>query len=167
MSRILVKGARPLRPCGTRLRFRGQREQWQESRSVAALPLSYGRDFLPYTTEIDLCAVIGNRVNWLGRPFYLMHPLDAPKIRTLPWAQQSMEVPQIQPVERKEDACPIKTSHRPHGSVTGTGHPGLNPEWRILSTRPASSHKPNKSAVSDMRIITPRPCKLITIACGG
>ncbi len=33
----------------------------------------------------------------------------------------------------------------PHGSeppVAGTGHPGLYTGWRILPTRPATSHKP-------------------------
>ncbi len=45
----------------------------------------------------------------------------------------------------------------PHGSeppVAGTGHPGLYPGWRVLPTRPATSHKPNKSTVLGLRIKT-------------
>ncbi len=59
--------------------------------------------------------------------------------------------------------APIQISHHesekncPHGNeppVAGTGHPGFYPRWRILPTRPATSLKPSKSAVSGMRITT-------------
>ncbi len=73
--------------------------------------------------------------------------------------------------------APIYISHHrcekncPHGSeppVVRTGHPELYPGFPILPTRPATSYKPNKSAISGIRITTrlSRPYNLITIACG-
>ncbi len=36
--------------------------------------------------------------------------------------------------------------------LAGTGRPGLYPGWQILLTRSGIFHKPNKSAVSGMRV---------------
>ncbi len=55
----------------------------------------------------------------------------------------------------------------PHGNehpVAVSGYPGLYPGLRILPTRPATSHKPRKSAVAGMKTTTRNP---ITIVCGG
>ncbi len=62
--------------------------------------------------------------------------------------------------------APFEISH--HGSKK-TVLMVVSSLWQILLTRPATSHKPSKSAVSGMRIatkVTSRPFNLITIACG-